>query len=181
MAEPRDILAGAKTLDHNRRQPADLKQVANLATQLAGEIEKVSSTQKSLETERELLGTLREFLGKSNSLEEQRNETQKEKISRLELEGKLKTLENQVQTANKRLSTMERSSAKIDKELADERRLRMSAEEKAMVPPDLSGLASEVAKNVSPMLPRPKKGKWDFEIVRDDDGHIARVVARPSN
>ena len=45
--------------------------------------------------------------------------------------------------------------------------------------PDLSKVSSDVAKRLSPLLAQ-KRGKWDFEIVRGEDGRIARVIARPA-
>jgi len=187
MAIIRSLPIGAIRRNSEKSIASDAKQVAGLAATLVEESQKRIEAEANLSTEREAKSKLEKQLVKErDSSESHVTELDKERTMRKELEPKLIALQRDMKTLKTKLSKMTSSSAIIEGDLIRSKSARSALEGQLDVMqttpqkiPDLSKVSSDVAKRLSPLLAQ-KRGKWDFEIVRGEDGRIARVIARPA-
>ena len=101
---------------------------------------------------------------------------------RTAMDGQISSLQREVD----RLSSKLEKSSKLQKRLDEEHELRLQAEANLRVmevpreTPDLTRLENLMVNMTRQNPGSPKRGTWNFEIVRDGDGHISRLVARPT-
>lgn len=87
--------------------------------------------------------------------------------------------------ADERLQKVERHVFAMEEKLTEAQERIRKAETAApvlmpaKVQADNKGIVNEIMAKLTPIVGRPKRGPWEFEIVRGADNRIERVVARP--